>query len=131
MAGQRPTIKIIDVQRSSPGKLFESEMYLHIWEAKEGKLRGQGWIPKNEIEKIEVTEVADGLENTTVEIEEAVETTETIDLTESDTEDTDEDEDLDDFDLMELDALKKECQKRNIHYTKKATENSLRNKLRA
>ena len=126
MAVQRPMITIVDVQRTTPGKLFESEIYLHIWDANEKKLRKQGWIPKDDIDKIEVVTVNDGLEEKTVEVEESIEeTTEFVDFNDS------EDEDLDDYDLMNINELKKACKDANINFTKKATENSLRNKLRA
>ena len=126
MAVQRPTIKLVDISRSTPGKLFETEMFVHIYEAEKAKGKMKDWVEKDKIDKIEVVTVNDGLEEKTVEVEESIEeTTEFVDLNDS------EDEDLDDYDLMNINELKKACKDAGINFTKKATENSLRNKLRA
>ena len=103
-------ITIINVKRSTPDKTFKQTIYLSAWQNAEAKLRGQGWLPSNDIEKVEYEEVNDGLGMEEVEIIESTE---------------EKDGDLNDLDSLSLEELKAECDKRGIKYHHASKANKL------
>lgn len=78
MANQK-TVNIINIKRSSPGKLFKQTIMESIWLRKEAKLKDDGWLLENDIKEIK-TEVVDdgkGIDTITI-VEEVIEDIEVV-----------------------------------------------------
>ena len=131
MAIQRPTIKLVDIQRSVPGKLWETEMYVHIYEAEKQKGKMTNWIPKDDIDKMEFEEVNDGLKSKTVEIvKEAPKPSPKVETVtfEDNLNDSD---DEDDLELLSISELQDLCNEKGIKFHHKAKEEKLIKLLKA
>lgn len=105
MANQK-VIEIINVRRSTEGIKFVQPIYESIWLKREEKLRNDGWIPTESIERIEIVPVDDGKGIRTVEV-------------------VGEKEDAKSLDDLNLVELKEMCDKRNIKYHHASKENKL------
>lgn len=68
-------VTIINVKRSSEGRLFKQVIFESIWLKREDKLKEQGWMLADNIKEIITEKVEDGKGSKTVEIveEETVE----------------------------------------------------------
>jgi len=106
-------ITIINVKRSTQKLKFQQTIFLSAWLNNESRLRQEGWLPKNDIEKVEYEEVNDGLELDEVIIEEEKE--------------------FDGVDYSEytLAELKAACDEKNIKYHHASKENKLISLLEA
>jgi hypothetical protein len=100
----RPTIKLVDTSRSTEGKLFESDIYVHIYEKQKALGKMQNWIPKDKIDSIKTEIVEDTVEDEIV-IEELTTETEDVNV-----------EGSTDFELMSLEELKEYADENGIKY---------------
>jgi hypothetical protein len=73
------TITLVDISRSTEGKMFETTMSLAIYNKQKAKGKiGPEWIEKSKIESIDVTEVNDPAEAITEVVEEVETVEETV-----------------------------------------------------
>ena len=105
MASQKK-VSIINVQRSSTGKLFKQTIMESIWLKKEAKLKDDGWLLEDDIKEIKTEEVDDGKGINTVVIEEEEVTDSVPDL-------FNEEKDFSEMNKAELQAV---CDKKGIKY---------------
>lgn len=121
----RELVKIINIQRSTPGRTFGAHVYLDKYNADKasGKL-GSEWILEEEIKSIEEEIVNDGLGNRETIVEEVEETPAIEELNDSDTDEVD----LETLSLEELKALAKE---RGVKVHPAAKEKGIIKKLQA
>jgi len=113
-------ITLVDIARSQPGKLFETTMSEKIYLQQKAKGKMNGWIPKDQIKSIDVTEV-DSPEDAKTEVIVEEETEATPDVTESVNEDVEEVEVKEEdpkkaYSEMKKDELIAELDSRNIEY---------------
>lgn len=110
---QRPTIKLVNIEKSSEGKLFETEMYTHLYDIQKAKGKMVGWIPKDSIDSITTETVEDANEDEV--IIEQLNDSETTDI---------------DIELMDLDELKKFAKDNKVKFHPASKEVGLRKKLK-
>lgn len=107
-------VTIVNIKRSTAKLTYESTIMESVWLKTEGKLKSQGWLLKDSIDKVEIIEVNDGLGLQEVEIVEATDVKDGLDDTP---------------DVSELDALKAECKAKGIKFHHASKEAKLRTLL--
>jgi len=108
-------VTIVNIKRSTAKLSYVSTIMESIWLKNEGKLKSQGWLLKDSIDKVEIIEVNDGLGLQEVEIVEA--------------EDVVKEEVIVPDDISELDALKAELKAKGIKFHHASKEAKLRTLL--
>jgi len=107
-------VTIVNIKRSTAKLSYVSTIMESIWLKNEGKLKSQGWLLKDSIDKVEIIEVNDGLGLQEVEIVEAEEVKEEVIVPD---------------DISELDALKAELKAKGIKFHHASKEAKLRTLL--
>ena len=119
MAIARPLVTLVNIKKSIPGRVFETQMYEHIYDAQKAAGKMGDWILKDQIEKIESVKVNDGLGKKEVIIDDSEEKeTQYFDKIE------------DNYDILDLAELQELCKKNKIKYHARNGEKKLIELLR-